>query len=470
MRQHAAPVGSARNTKGRNNMKMDKYLIIALTAAGLFAGCSKPNTVEPVAESAPVIRSFNPLLPEKTAITTFYSEEQLNADDKIKALIGRFEAISGKSNKRFAEEAAEEDPEFKSSTIYKVLMMENEEAFKSVFGFPRSNVRWSLFTMIPTVFSDGETYVRSPDFAAVICCREGIDFGKTYPKARDFYIEYLTWVMSRVGASDDFDFAEITEQLGKFSTIAEGEYKGAKAVRLILDKEAAGVPKNLRIERFSPIATTLFDGQLIVLASSEEHLEEIEKMYNGEIPAAAEDSELAKETKLDGGTLFNISIIRPLDTLKAFCPDEMKAKIDYEYSNLDPKFAKYITGAGAFRMSASINTEKDSLSFSTGLSFTDKALAAELKETAEPMFNLIKGMVGMQQNENPAIKAILPIVNSAELKLKGNSLTFEISATAQDFETFMKFAEECSGLIGAAPCDDDDDEVFPGEDEIDDEE
>lgn len=434
-------------------MSTYSQLIPVFAAAGLFAslfaGCGT--------------KEYKPLVPEKAAVVAFCSSEGINKDAKVKSVVDNLIAAQKDAGVKSADKLLEEYPELKDSETAKLMKMSSDEAFEYVWGIPQSSVKWSLFTAVPCRVTDGKAFTRCPDFAFVLCFDKKVDFAKAYSKIKDLNGQYVKALF----AKDGNDPEEVMAEIKKNVSLDEGLYNGAFAVTLSLADETKKILSMENTERFSPILTTICDGQLIVLASSKEHLAEIDKMYNGTIPAAPADSKLANELNVPVDNLFRFSILDVIGTAKTVMPEEEWKNFNDDVLADETPAGKYVKAADIVRFDCNVDAETESYIASLNVVFNDSGVSSELKQTLEPMLMLGKIAASGSLQSDPESEQLMALVNSAELKLDGQTLALTVKAPVQAVVSLMNMA---SGKFGDSCCPGcgDDDDIFPDDDEIDD--
>ena len=345
--------------------------------------------------------------------------------------------------------------------VRKYTEMTADEMFRFIYGVDRSELKWHVGVLekfSPDIFDDevaGE--ITLPNFYSASYSAKPLDLDRAVKAGEEIRKAFI--------ASDP-------ALSNAFSTIAEVisaerfESEGTCAFRIsvcnpVTKEKLGGV---------APVVTTLCDGHLVVLASSEGTLEKVRGLYAGKEPEAPADSAIARELDLPANVLFRLAVPELGKFLADIEKDEdddddKDGKDDGEDDDgeFKPEDVK------SFRLELAVDDASTNLFFRAAAELSKEEIAQMAVDEVSKGVSSATTMLPMLALAKPELSFLAPLVQGVTASRSGGTAAVGISIAyatleAVDAKALARLAAEAEALKGALPAgggsDDDDENIF----------
>lgn len=407
------------------------YAFIAVVATGLvLAGCSKP-----VQKEKPATKVYSPLVTENTLMVVYEEPGKLYDSEFKKDFLNILEQKA----KDYKDGVLEVLPKSLPENLEKWSSMGRKESTKKLLGIELDEIKWQLcavekFSIPDDIENEG---IDCPRFYAVICSDKRVDI--------DLFVKNYGDIISSAFNAEPGLSNQIDRVKGAFKTdrSADGDtvtYKFSLALPEFAEK----------LRGLEPVLTTIEDGHLMVFASSDAVLADVQSLYSGTIPAAADDSAIMKELSIPDEVIQRVSIPEIGSFLRSVVPSNI---LDAAYSNEDAgEYAKSVEG---LRCDFGIDEMAASMFFRIAVDFGDVKTVTELADMATAGINTIAGLVQMLTANQPDLAFVPKLINNIKCGASDKTFAIGLGITKADlseisFKRIGKLAAEAQQAAKAA--------------------
>jgi hypothetical protein len=270
-----------------------KFAFVTLLAAAcLFCGCSKRKTEE--GKAALAGKSYSPLVGTNAfaVVVTDYGKMLGNPLFRI------FNDLCERKAKEFGEAFKDVSDEKVPEALAMYSKMTKDEAVRHFYGIEPSDFKWGMGAFEkfdPAALAEGfPTNFVAPHAYGVICAAKPLDIDHIVKAYRELFEAACASNAEMSNAC-----AQASAQYGKCLSCERTEIDGVSAYRLTVTDPDSGE----KIGGIAPVATTICDGKLLVVALSDATLAHVKGLFDGTEPAASAESEIGRELALPNDVL-----------------------------------------------------------------------------------------------------------------------------------------------------------------------
>ena len=406
-------------------------MFLPLLATVLFSGCFLGIKREVVIDWAP--KEYEPLVTTNT-IAVCYGDgaRLLNTPARRE-----FHDFIDQAGLQFQEGVKEAAGEAVAAELANGLNENPATFLKDMTGLEESDVKWTL-TGVENFRID------LSDLDAI--AEKGIDFPRVYAAVHTSKPLDVERAAGNIKAFIEKSFAEdgaegtnALAEVRKVIRVEKTDYRGAVAYRLRVDNEEFAK----YLHGFAPVVTTMPGGYLTVMATSEELLDEVWGLYNGDIPAAPADSAIAKELQIPDDVVCRFAFPAIGDFIRSHLTDELAASV------ADDELASgFLNEIVALRYDSGAMPDSPVLFERLAVDFASEATAANIAESIRAAYNVAAGFVQIGLAERPELAFVTKILQGIQIANSGNTCVVAVPVKLEDlkgvdFKALGRSAAEC---------------------------
>ena len=342
--------------------------------------------------------------------------------------------------------------------VSKYTEMTSDEMFRSLYGIETGDLKWHVGVLdkfSPDIF-DGEDAddISLPDFYSATYAAKPFDLDRAWKVGEEIRTAFMASDPAISNA-----FCSIAEVI----SAERFESDGACAFRISVFNPAT----KEKLVNIAPVVTTLCEGRLLVLASSEGMLEKVRGLYAGEEPDAPADSPFARELDLPENVLFRMAVPelgKFLAELDADGDDDGESEDgEADDDELGPESVK------SLRLELAADDATTNLFFRVAAELPNEDMAKQVVDDINMSFSSAATMLPVLAMAKPELSFLPSLCEGFKTSSVGSTAALGISIAystleAIDFKALARLAAEAEALKGALPAgdgsDDDDENIF----------
>ena len=427
-------------------MKNSYTVLAALCAALLAAGCG--------GGKKPAPREYRPLVPQGACAVGVSEAESLNAS-AMAAFLRAEQQRQLEAAERFAEKHPERAQQCSSQALKKL------QDILSDFG---KDVKWSVASFARPSFSaetlkGDDSVIEVPACVGVVCLKEPTTLEAQLAKAE----QIATTLRDSMDLPDGDGGCDIFCQMTNYVAVTDAEIAGCKVRKVsVIANEDTQEFLN-RVKGWEP-CVGVFDGVLLIAATSPEAFADTVALYKGEAPAADPESEIAKDAALTGTPRAFFGLY-DCDTVV----DGLLEGSDAADDNDDAM--SYLKALKTVKLFAAMDDTAMKETVGATVAFADAGSATALSGLIEGGKGFATMMLGMAAHENAGLADVVSLLNGFTSKVEGSALAVQLDIPKSvieklNYDALLELQEKYAPqLSGDDDEDDEDDDSDDGDDE-----
>ncbi len=337
--------------------------------------------------------------------------------------------------------------------VKKYTEMTSDEMFRFVYGVEKGDLKWQvgvLENFSPDIFdSEDAGDISLPNFYSATYSAKPFDLDRAWKAGEEIRTAFMASDPAISNA-----FCSISEVISAERVESDGACAFRISVFNPVTKEKLG--------NIAPVFTTLCDGRLLVLASSEGMLERVRGLYSGKEPDAPADSVLARELDLPENVLSRV-VVPELGKFLAVIGADDDGDDEADDGEFKPEDMK------SFRLEFAVDDAATNLFFRAATELSKEELAQMAVEEIKKGLASATVMLPMLALAKPELSFLPSFVQGITASNNGATAAVGISIAyatleAIDAKALARLAAEAEALKGALPSgggsDDDDENIF----------
>lgn len=418
-----------------------KFFRTALPAATLSiamlasSGCGKP-------------KAYAPLAPEGTMVA-FVEDYRGVADNPMTLYLLDFVASYLDKFGKLLEQTG--------NAPKAGLMAQDPAAYKQQQLDAMRRIEWVAFTMAGPDFNygaveDDEVQISFPATAIVAASPKKLSFDDVEAQIRQNIEECREMIADK---HDGFDFEEIVKLFKESFDVRDAVIAGCQAKVFSIKKTEKIAPFLDKVVGLEP-CYGLYDGRLLIAASSPAAFQDTVALYSGE-KASSADPQIAADFSLDNPNHERFAIYHINDFIKRFLSEE-------DRMNLPAEAKSYAESLETVRFTGRIDGAAMAVNASIDICLGDEDLATALRRMIDGGKGILVFGASSAIAKAPAAEPLLNIFERLSVASEKGTCSIRWSLLKDDLEKIDldALSTQLQGLACGAPCDDDEDDDGEG--------
>lgn len=418
----------------RKHLARTALSAVAFSVLTFAAGCGKKQQ-----------KAYRPLAPEGTFIAAVEETKGL-ADNPMVQYCLDFQVSALEKCAAFAKEMGDD-------ALNGVSIPEDSASLKQKQLDAMRRFDWMAFTMSKPDFNaqalvGDEPQVSFPNMAVVYAFAKPATFEDVEAELKRETEEFMRFADKH---EDDDGIAEAVKLFETYCEVKDATIAGCPA-KVVVVKRCEDTEGFLgKVGNFEP-CYGLYDGRLLIAASSAAAFQEIVSLYSGE-KAPSADPQIVEDFKLGNPNQGRFAVYGICDFIKDFFPEG-------DIDGLPEEAKPYARALDTVKFRAAYDGEKMESNCGIDISLRDESLAPVVVS----MFDGVKGMVNLFAAgftvAMPSVAPLLNIFNRTTVTADGGKCSLNMQFLKEDFDKIDVGAilSQVAAKMQSSACDDDEDD------------